>query len=140
MTRTLPLLALVLAACKGSTVCLDMSGDWLLEVTDVDSSCGPEDDWSSELEVVQAGCEATDIDVSGIKGDPTAVTGSVDGEQIAISGSFDDSGGVTELTFDLSRDSDTAFSGTEDWEWFASPDDPQPTCADGTANVSLTRQ
>lgn len=138
MTRLLFLLPLLGLACTGDE-CLDVSGDWTLTVTDVTSSCGPEDDWTSAVRITQDGCEDTQIDVSGIKGDPTAVTGSIDGDEITISGTFDDGGGVTELTLSLTHDSDTEFTGTEDWEWFTSPGDAQPACTDGTATVSLTK-
>ena len=138
MTRFLLLLPLAVAACSGDD-CPDLNGDWTLSVTDVTSSCGAEDDWTSAVQIAQDGCEATRIEVTGIKGDAAAVTGTVDGDEITLSGRFDDGGGVTELTLTVSQESADEFTGTEAWEWFATAQDEDPACTDGTAAVTLTR-
>lgn len=125
------------AACMidvGPT-CVDVAGTWDMSVTNVTSSCGGEEDWTSTFAVAQSGC---DLVVDGIKrGAGGPVTGTVAGDVVTIGPhDYQDDGGVTTTTFSFTRTSPTTLSGQETWSW----SDATNTCGNGTAGLAATRQ
>ncbi|HEY33364.1 MAG TPA: hypothetical protein G4O10_09725 [Dehalococcoidia bacterium] len=112
---------------------LDLSGVWRLEVFNIDSSCGPEPGWSSDVTVVHDG---NTLETTGIKGTTFIVTGTVVGDTVTIGpGAFPESPGTTTATYILTIISDTHMEGREEWTWT----DGGTTCDDGTADVTFTR-
>lgn len=110
-----------------------ISGVWLLEVFNINSTCGPEGPWSSTITIVQ---EGDLLETTGIKGTSFILTGSVDGETVTIGpGDFSEDGGTTTATYIMTIKSDTLMEGREEWTWRGGGD----TCSNGTATIRATR-
>jgi hypothetical protein len=106
---------------------------WKFEVSNVNSSCGPESNWISTVTIVQ---EGDSLETTGIKGTSFIVTGSVDGMTVTIGpGGFSEDGGTTTATYILTIKSDTSMEGREEWTWT----DGTTTCSNGTATVKVTK-
>jgi uncharacterized repeat protein (TIGR02543 family) len=111
----------------------NIAGVWRLDVTNIDSSCGPEPGWSSNVTVVQ---DDNTLETTGIKGSTFVVTGSIDGDTVTIGpGAFPDAGGTTTATYTFTIESDTYMEGTETWTWT----DGMTTCTGGTADITFTK-
>jgi len=110
-----------------------ISGVWLLEVSNVNSTCGPEGSWSSTITIVQEGAL---LETTGLKGTSFIVTGSVVGETVIIGpGAFPEEGGTTTATYTMTIVSDTLMEGAEAWTWTDGTD----TCSNGTATIRATK-
>jgi hypothetical protein len=106
---------------------------WNLEVFNINSTCGPEQGWSSIVTIVQ---EGDLLETTGIKGTSFIVPGSVVGETVTIGpGAFPDGGGTTTATYIMTIISDTLMEGTEVWTWT----DGMDTCSNGTATIRATK-
>jgi uncharacterized repeat protein (TIGR02543 family) len=116
-----------------SEVPLNLTGVWRLEVTNVNSSCGPEPGWTSEVTIVQDG---ENLMTTGIKGTHFEVPGIVVSDTVTIGpGAFPESTGTTTATYILTIRSDILMEGTEQWSWT----DGTSSCSGGTATVRMTR-
>jgi uncharacterized repeat protein (TIGR02543 family) len=116
-----------------SEVPLSLTGVWKLEVFNVNSSCGPESGWNSEVTIVQEGEE---LETTGIKGTTFVVAGTVIGDTVTIGpGSFPDQGGTTTATYTMTIKTDALMEGTEQWTWT----DGTTSCSGGTATIRMTR-
>ncbi len=119
--------------CLGS--CPDIGGTWDLSVTNVTSSCGPEDDWSSTLTIVQTGCS---LDINGFKDDPKVLSGTIVQNDFSVGPSlFDEDGGQTQSTFTFTVTSPTTMTGQENWNW--NETGGSDSCEDGAATLRATK-
>jgi hypothetical protein len=122
--------------CDVVPECSDVSGVWNLSVTNVDSSCGPEEPWSSIVTVSQNGCT---LEAIGIKETTFIVNGSVVGNTATIGpGEFPDGEGTTSATYTLTLQPDGSATGFETWFWYA--DGGGSYCTGGTADLTANRQ
>lgn len=113
--------------------CANVAGVWNLVVKEIDSSCGPEPDWSSTVDIQQTACS---LETFGIKGTSFAVPGSVVGNTVTIGpGTFPEGSGATTATYTLTVDSPTRMTGQEIWVWTS----PSKTCTGGTAALTAAR-
>jgi hypothetical protein len=111
----------------------NLNGVWKLEVFNINSTCGPESGWSSNVTIVQ---EGDSLEMTGIKGTSFIVTGSVVGETVTIGpGAFPDGTGTTTATYIMTIKSDTLMEGREEWTWT----DGTGTCSNGTATIKATK-
>jgi len=112
----------------------NLSGVWRLEVFNINSTCGPEPGWSSDVTVVQHG---NTLETTGIKGTTFIVIGSIDGNTVTIGpGNFPEAGGTTTATYILTIVNDILMEGREEWTW---TDGAGTDCLDGTATIKFTR-
>jgi hypothetical protein len=145
----------LLAACSddngdGNTpVTVDVSGSWnyRIDVTVANGVCAGEEDAdpSTDLVTIVAidpnGDGTYDVTASGFLGDPTAeITGTVTGvtqvgDQLTLTGSYPEDGGVTTTTHRLTIKSETRLEGTEDWSWTNGTE----SCPNGKADVVVTK-
>jgi uncharacterized repeat protein (TIGR02543 family) len=111
----------------------NLNGVWKLEVFNINSTCGPEPGWSSNVTIVQ---EGDSLETNGVKGTSFIVTGSIAGETVTIGpGAFPDGTGTTTATYIMTIKSDTLMEGTEEWTWTDGTD----TCSNGAATIRATR-
>jgi len=126
-------------ACNDVLQCEDVSGNWLLEVGEIESTCGKEAGWSSDIVIDQVGCT---LSVTGIKDAPPSYVVSGCALITAVwfgPGHFDEDGGRTTTTFTMDNlDLEDTMVGRETWYW-VSDDDAHHTCTEGKAVVVMTR-
>jgi len=114
----------------------DISGKWLIDVSNVKSDCGPEDGWRSDIEITQDVCL---LNVTGIKTPDSKVSGCVSGDTVTIGpGDFSEDLGVTTTTFVMEIQANGSMTGNENWSW-VNNDNAYDTCEAGTADVTATR-
>ncbi|MBW2524806.1 MAG: hypothetical protein JRI23_11550 [Deltaproteobacteria bacterium] len=118
--------------CSGCD-CAVVAGSWSLDITNIDSSCGPEPDWNSPMNVAQTGCT---LEVTGVKLSSTVVSGSVTGDQVIVGpGDYDEANGTTTSTFTFTVVDANLLQGVEEWTWT----DGTSSCTNGTADATATR-
>ena len=157
--RPLHLLAAVLsftlvAACGdddddgGDSTTVVLDGNWVytVDVTVANGVCAGEendevDGFPVEITVTDQGDGTYLVTISGFIDDPSnVVTGTVTGvpeigDDITLTGSYPEDGGVTTTTHHLTVDSENGLTGTEQWSWTG----PGGTCEGGEADLSLDR-
>ena len=126
----------IVLVCGGDNVsapAADLNGNWYLEVWNVDSTCGPENDWYSSVTIVQ---EDNSLQTTGIKDYYEIVTGSINGDKVTIGpGDFPEDGGTTTATYIMTIKTDDLMEGHEEWTWT----NGVMTCSNGTATIRATR-
>ena len=119
---------------NGTGGCPDISGVWDFVFTNINSSCGPESDWSSTVTIVQNGCS---LETTGIKNTSFIVIGRIENNTVTIGPeNFPDGGGTTRSTFTLTIKSKTSMEGKESWTWSSSD---MGSCIDGTGDITATK-
>lgn len=115
---------------NGTNECLDSSGVWEFEVTNVRSTCGSEGDWDSTVTITQTDCS---VETTGFKNTSFIVAGNAVGSTVTIGpGNYPEAGGTTKATFTVTMTSDTTMTGTESWTWSG----PGGSCINGTADIN----
>jgi hypothetical protein len=119
--------------CLGD--CPNIAGTWDLQVSNINSSCGPdEDDWSATVTIAQVGCS---LEVSGISEEPPVLRDTIVGNIFSVGpATFDEEGGQTRSTFNFSVTSPTTMTGDESWQWSRTDGD---SCTGGTAELNATK-
>ncbi|UCE71453.1 MAG: hypothetical protein JSU99_09210, partial [Nitrospiraceae bacterium] len=122
------------ANCTLEPECADVSGAWTLFVSNITSTCGPEESWSSDITIYQTGCT---LEAVGIKGSTFPVSGSIVGNAGTLGpASFPEGFGTTTATYSGTLQPDGTITGNESWTW----EGEGPPCSDGTADITLTRE
>ncbi len=117
-------------------VCQDVSGNWILAVSNISSSCGDGEDWTSNITITQTGCS---LETTGIKNTSSIVGGHINGFTFTIGpGAFPEDSGTTTATYTMTVEASGNMKGNESWEWEA--DDGSTTCSAGIADVAVTRR
>lgn len=140
----LPLLLITLfaAACgddpvdPGEVSITDFVGTWQWNVTNINSSCGPEDPWSTEVEITRVGTSETAVSTrSPWRSDDQEdreVSGTVNGNTLTIgSVTYIENGGDLVATHVVTLQNNGNLVGNETWTWTGG----EGTCSNGTATV-----
>lgn len=114
--------------------CADVSGNWTFSVNNIDSSCGPEEGWSTKVTINQTGCSLDTIwheETGDLK-----VPGSVTNETATVGpGDFPDGSGTTTATYTMTVSSEGSMTGNESWTW----SNTFNHCSGGTGDLTVTR-
>lgn len=128
-----PVACPVMAACS-----VDVTGTWFWDVTNINSTCGPEPGWTETVNYAQTVCSLVVTNFTNAIG---PITGTVAGNVVTI-GPFtkQDGGGKTTATFTMTTaPNGLTMSGNESWTWVQDPPGVG-TCIGGVAAITATKQ